>query len=604
MIFYYPKKNDFFQTLDLATSYLSEGKYFPRFSISIYDDPDFVYARQSINGQQILSIIDSDLNFSFGGISASESNNYVNGIADVSKTFYLKILLNQAIPSEIISEPSEYFTLSATMTLGNSVIKYYPVTCIEQNSLYTMYSATITFVNSDFKTYSDGNVYLNLVSDYNFSLEFPILISASNASFSGISSNVNVGIQTLASASSSQYFNVQNYSLSYGYSSNYSQFSFEPFFYSTPTTIFSTSPNIISFGTSGALVKMSFSESVLISSLEYFGFTITNTNASFNAKENAAYTLIMITNLGNIYRIESCTILNNLTNGYYNVVFKFGNISFQEEYVNYFLLEIQPISSNGIYTITFLSYLNTNNSNYTAFILSDNYTLNCFKEKIFFSDLSSHEVLHSRSKVAILNNILKITDNNYEIVTDVHNLIIPQGSFILTKNGFKPVESLNANSIIESENGPVRILKINKTEKESSILSFEDSSDYILNGVYIKNPLYFKNYNKIILPEKASEKTTIFINDSPIQCSKSDKIIAKNIVLEEKKINTIKYIQNDYKKIYFNFFCEENVFVSYGKERKKFLSSDNQIILKIDSSVDSFTIKSYSPIKIMRLVIS
>jgi hypothetical protein len=606
MLFYYPHNEKFVSALSLTSNYINEKGYFPRFSISIYDDPYFIFPRQEVNGQQILSIIDSDFNFSFGGSSPLNASNYVNGIAGISKTFYLKILVNQTV-TDSISQSSNYFVLSATMTYGDSIIKYYPVTCIAKFEFFTLYSATITFINSDFKNYLDGNVFFNLVSDYNFSLNFPISISATNPSFSGISSNVNIFSQGIAPGISEPYFAIQNYSLTYGYSINFSQFLFTPISFNTPVNLFNTSTNIINFYDAGTLIKISFLNGVLISTLNYFGFTFTNSEMNFNPKTSAVYTLILRTNLGNLYRIESCTILNNLTSLYYNVIFEFKNIKFQTEYVDYLLLEVQPlINTGGQYSITFLSFLNAHNSSYTTFSLSkdENYTYDCFKNKIYFKDLNYNDTLHSKEKNGLVVNILSTIDaDNFLVTSEKNKIVVPVNTSFLTKNGFKFVNLLSIGDEIETISGLEKITAITRTKEKTEILNFSDHSDYVFNEFYIKNPLYLENFTGSKLPKHILEINEIKLNEQNVKCFyKNNSLNIRDLILEKNKINVFT-LNEVFETIYINFSLKESLFINIGEQKLKLSSNENKIFLKNTNNSNTFSLKSNSEIKILNLII-
>jgi hypothetical protein len=604
MVIYYKNKQNISQlSLTSASNSINEKSYFPRYSISIYDDPNFIFPRQEVNGQQILSIIDSDFSFSFGGTNPSD---YVNGIAGSSKTFYLKILVNQIVADSIF-KISNYFVLSATMTYGDSIIKYYPVTCIAKTEFFTIYSAAITFVNSDFKTHIDGNVFFNLISDFNFSLNFPVSISATNPSFSGISSNINVSSQGIAPGVSGPYFAIQNYSLTYGYSNNFSQFLFTPFSFSLPVNLFDTSTNIISFYDTGTLIKISFTNGILISSLHYFGFTFTNSEINFNPKTSTAYTLILRTNLGNLYRIESCTILNNTKNLYYNVVFRFKNITLQTEYIDYLLLEVQPlVITGGQYSITFLSFLNAYSSSYTTFSLSkeENYTYDCFKNKIYFNDLNYNDTLHSKEKSGlVINTLSTIDEDNYLVKSSQSKIIVPKNTSFSTKNGFKFVNLLSDEDEIETISGFEKITVVARTKEKAEILNFSDNSDYVLNGFYIKNPLYLENFIENKLPKHVLEVKEIKINEQNVKCLyKKNYLFVKDLILEKNKINVFE-ISEEFKTIYINFFVKDSLFINNGKQKIKLSSDENKIILKNLDNSSTFSLKSDSEIKILNLII-
>jgi len=601
MILFYPKKNivrALFDTFDFSP--VTSTQNFPRYSISIYDDPNFLYPRQQVNGKQVLSIIDSDFNYSFGSISTIEASNYINGVASYSKTFYLKILVNQNIAGDTISEVSNFFVLSATNTYGTSNIKYYPVTCLSKDSFYTIYTTTITFVNSDFNIYIDGNVFLNLISDFSLSLKYPIQITATNPSFSALTSNINASTQSLTGGASSPYFSIKNYTTSYGYSSNYSQFSFIPLNYSNSVSLFNTTSKVLKFNDNGALIKISFTTAQLISTLNYFGFTFTNSSGLFNAQSSAIYSLIIRTNLGNVYRLETCKIINNMTSGYYNAVFEFSNLFFSSEYVDYILLEVQPlINLNSTYTITFFSFLNSINNSYNAFNLpSEIYTYDFASNKINILDVHLGDILYTHDKYQEVQSKIEIANNNYQLKINTFSIILPADAFLLTPQGYQEVSS--AQGLIETTNGYLLLESKTPTDKKSTLLNH--SGNYIINEVFVKNPIYLKDFSAYILPEKTFNATEIHINGISYKARENDYLILKNIQLDDNTIHDIFFNNSKYTKVFIELETEQTLFINY--EDKKIKLKNNLFLFNIDKNTKSFTMKSEELIVINFLIIS
>lgn len=388
----------------------SKVNYFPKYSISFYDDINLQYKRQSFNGKQVLSTITSDDFFSSNQILPSDSNNYINGFPEPTRIIYIQILVHASIQIDSIGNYSNIFILSLTKNLGNALTKYYSLKCISQNNFYTQYICAVSLSQSDFINNYDCQYYCSLIGDFNISLNYPIYLNVTNNNYSGINQSSNAQKSFLSSNNSNQYFSIANYN-----------FSILQNYFPNTSTVFDTTNTYLTFSGNQNLFNLNFNTAILASNLKYFGFTIYNSDLTFNPNTDTSFALTFRTQFGNLYRIESCTILKNFVNNYWNIIFNNKSITFYSEYVDYAILEINLNRSTLItsFQITFLSYLNTN-INYNSFsTLNAKLTINELKN-LNFKDLLKNKAdvsffINETSQDLYENNDYYFNDINYII---------------------------------------------------------------------------------------------------------------------------------------------------------------------------------------------
>ena len=587
---YYPKKTTF--TAQTTLGFLSEPVSFPRFSITVFDDIDFRYERQYNGDKQIISTTISDDAFPYS--SDKNKTNYLNGISGNNQNMYFKILVANNITQDSIGSISSYFVLSITTFFSQALVRYYPITCIDKNDQYTVYRASVVFINSDYKMNSDGEFFMNLLGDFSVSINTPITLTATNASFTPININYS-GNQNLipSSANNTTYFSIQNKDFSVSYSASYASYSFTSVNYSSGI-LFNTVSSIINFGDSGTLIKIEFQSTVLSTSLQYFGLTFKNSNISFNPK-NLLLAVIIRGKSGTFYRIENNNIFYNAVSGYYNVVFKLNNVLFLEDYIDYVMLEITPtVSYSSTYTLTFFSFLNKASANFTVF--SDAHTYDSFNKKIDLFSLSNSEIINSENYITA-NSILSIADNNYYITSEKNSGIFASGFFFLSENNYIIAEDLLPGDTVETINGTEKIFSIEKTCEISHFLDIE--SNYILSGFRVKNPIYIKEHSTTSLHKKeiSRKKITLDHTDFEIDYDGTNYQLS-DLILSGGKLHNFNFqslLDND---IFILLECASNTFVNTEDEKHKIISGTHKIFI----NQNSFTIRSNDNITIKKLV--
>ncbi len=241
--FIYPKKNNVFKASQYSTQ--SVFNDLPKYSISVYDDANFIYKRQSQNGNQILSNIISDDLFPDDSNQESKTR-YLTGRGTNSKIFYLKVLVNKPVPQDTPGNYSTIFYLAKTQIFGAVSTVYYSLRCIEKNQNYTAYTSVITIKKSDFISQFDGKIFLNLVGDYDVSVKFPIDLQINNSASTSISQISSATPQTLSSTTNnSAYFQTYPVSFSYYEYSDSQDFNFTYTNLVLTNSLFSTANTII-----------------------------------------------------------------------------------------------------------------------------------------------------------------------------------------------------------------------------------------------------------------------------------------------------------------------------------------------------------------------
>jgi hypothetical protein len=590
--------------------------HFPKYSISIYDDSGNQYKRQNYCSKPIISIINADDAFSFGNLSNEQKNNYINGIDLSFKLFYIKILVHGNIVNDIEGSLSLYFVLVTTTTTGKSKIKYYPITCELKNQFYTIYSTTISISKSDFINYSDGEIYFSLVGDFFVNIGFPIDLAVSNESFTPISQVSSASTKIINSLNNdNQYFGVNSISISLAEYSNDFQFAFSSFNLPVTQTLFSTSGTIFVTGTSGSLIRLSFSEGILASELHYFGITLTNTDVNFNPLNDTYFSIILKNKNGNIYRKDACKIINNSDSSFWNIVFQLNDLSFLSEYVDYVLIEIKTIraSLSAPYSITFMSFLDKSNSQFNAFSIqtlsqkNNNYTIDIFNNKINIDELSEGDILLTSDSYASMYSLLNVNNElSYEIMTENKTVLLPENTMIKTTKGFSPVQVLSQNDIIESIDGSEKIFKINiYPQKNIELLDLLFPSDYIYNGMYIKNPLYIKEFTRKFLKKETELKPTnkiCVVNDKSYKIkSMSNYYISDlNIEIFEKELNEIILRNIIPKKVIIIFEEVSDIVIKYNNEKSRI---NNKIVMITSNwGIKDFNFKIVNKNKIIKIL--
>jgi len=608
--FLYPKKNNIFKTAQYSSQIVSND--LPKYSISVYDDSLFKYKRQSKNGSQILSNIISD-DFFPKEISSENKTNYIEGVSGASKIFYLKILVNKPIAEDSPGNYSKIFYLAKTQIFGSISTVYYSVRCIEKNQNFTVYTSVISIKKSDFVTQFDGEVFLNLVGDYDVEIQIPIDLQINNSASSSISQVSSAVPQTLsATANYLAYFQTFPVAFDYYEYSDNRDFNYQYINLNLTNSLFSTTnPLIISNLSSGISLRLTFSGSYNISDFNYFGLTITNSDPSYNPNADTIFKLVFTTVENEIISVEECKILNNINSGYYNVIFKLVNIEPNLNNLNYVVIQI--ISTRTLtqsYTISYLNFINPitvgafsaksiNNSNeYELF------TFDPCNNLLNINQLKNQELIQSNNLFSTVETLLEVKDEIvYEIITQSGKILLPENAMIFTENDFLPVYSINKKTLIFYNKvlEPIKSIKI-KPPKILKLIDVYENDNYILNGFCIKNPLFLKNFNRIFLERIDSRKIDNFqINSVKYFLTLTEKYsyFSENILLQEK--NNLFEFSPKKKTVEMLLSANSEVLVQ-GKTKQKIIGTNRKLLIEIDENNFSFYMKSKSEIIIHKVL--
>lgn len=534
--FKYPKKNNF-KTLSFTPSEQTILNEIPRYSLSFYDDQNFTYKRQSKNGRQILSKVISDDFYPFN-LSSSDRTNYINGQENNLKVFFVKILVYKSIVQDTIGQTSNVFYLTRTQSLGQYKTVYYLVTCIGKNDNFTTYSAKIPLKNSDYIFQYDGETFFTLVGDYSVSLSYPISLTINNSASTSISQTTNTPVfKTISSQNNNLNFfeNVTTAFNYFQYSDSF-DFDFQPLnitlsnnLFNTVSTIYTTNNN------QGTSIRFNFLKGYNFSTLKYFGLTIKNTSLNYNPANDTQFLLNFKTSDENFTIIDACSIFENASAGFFNVIFDFDNVVFPSNILNYLILEIK--TSSGLVTDSYqISYMNfikkvANTSSFSVKSLNttknlNNFTLNPVKRELSFESLSKQTILLSDSLYSSVDCLIYIEDEaNYEIKTKSSSIILPESCLIKTDKLYVPIFNLKKNTsiyyfekleVVES----IKILPPSKLE----LIDTDDNSDYVFNGYKIKNPFYLRKVERKLLPVLNKEMSFIEINRERVAINKYDNL--------------------------------------------------------------------------------
>lgn len=585
---FYPKQNgiSLFSNFDFNTNEIRNN--FIGCSISVYDDEGFRYVRQNYNDIQILSLLPSDDSFSFSELDTESILNYLIGKTEQYKIFYIKILVNKNIELDELNSISSFYTLSVTKIFGSVQTKYYPVTCIEKNQFYTVYSSSVSFYESDFVQNSDCKIIFNLIGDYNVTLNYPISISTTNASYTPISQSSSASTKTIPqSENSAQYFTMDEYNFLSSSYSNTSNFSFIGFSFPDSQNLFSSESALVTSSSNSLFIRFDFPEGVLESELKYFGLTFSKTDSGYVPANDSSFSIVLRNKLGKTYRKDASKIYNNSTSQYYNVVFKLKDLSFSTEYVDYVVIELITLDTSMInpYIVTFLSFLTTGYTSFSSMsvsTLSKETTVDPFGENININDLLYNQPIGSINDICTANSIIKTKDQtSYTILTAENSVTLPDNSYVVSgDNRNILIEELLTSDIIKTISGNETVLNIIiGNHNNITIIDNNENRPYCLNGVYVKNPLFLQNFTRTLLKSRFDSRKTnkfISINDSKYFVNESSRYYTVDKGYESKLIRISFGVWAPMILLIIKGTGE--LLVKYKEIKKRFNLSDNNLV--------------------------
>lgn len=613
MQLYYPKKNNI-----KAASFSPEKQValnnFPRFSITFYDDENFIYKRQSFNGFQILSNLISDDHYPE---DTNEQNklNYQKGYADNFKIFYVKIAVYKSIIQDEVGLYSNVFYLEKTQVFGLPSTIYFPVKCYSKEENYTVYETAISVPQSDFISSFDGKNIFNLVGDYDVSLNFPINLSISNSATTSLSQTSSVTIQTLSSSvNNNQYFKIKSAQFLYIEYSDSFDYDFTVANISLAGSLFSTSPTIISSNQpTGISLRFTFEDSYYLNDFQYFGLTIQNDDINFDPISDTLFRIIFITKDNQKIACEACTFLDNNVSGFFNIIFDFTTLPNSTE-LNYFILEIQSLRSmTNNYNISFMSFLEKNVVSNLSFKtlsspkITESYTYDIFGNSINIQNLLFGQIIKSSQLFSIAETILILKNEiNYEITTHSSKIILPENAFILTDQNFSPVYNITKKTKLVTQNNKEEIISIKiKPKADITLIDTKENSDYLMESFYIKNPTLIKNFERKFIPKQSYDYHNFFYIDSKkyhlMSYDDNFAFSTEVIIIEANKFHEFE-IMNKFDKLELLVDSESEILVN-NNSKQKFNKGLSVISIDLQES-KVFTMKSDSSIRILKIVVS
>jgi len=418
-----------------------------------------------------------------------------------------------------------------------------------------------------------------------------------------------------------QYFILREHKLPvnfdyYQYSDSF-DFNFSPLALTLSDTLFSTTSTIYTTNTSsGTSIRFNFIEGYSVASLYNFALTIANDSAGFNPAVDTLFTLTFRLSNGEFVSLNACEIFNNFVSGYFNIVFNFEGISWPDNFINYFILEIKTITTlTQPYEITYLNFVSEVN-NVNTFSLktlsvknqSEQYVFNPNNQKLLLSNLENQMIIQSSDIYSTVDTLLSVKDEaNYLISTQSGEIELPENALIKTESIFIPVFNLEKNTKVKFHENyeTIKMIKV----LPSSFIDLVDvyeNTDYVLNGFNIKNPFFSKNYERKILNKKQynSELKSLSINNNIFQL-----LSDKKYAFIQKEINFLSEISNKIEiedasavSISMLFSCSEPVYLLYGDDVK--IISDKEIIkINLKNDLSPLILKSKSSFSIKKLLI-
>ncbi len=310
--------------------------------------------------------------------------------------------------------------------------------------------------------------------------------------------------------------------------------------------------------------------------------------------------------------VEDCSILNNLNSGYYNVVFKLKNIDTNLNDLNYMLIQIvstRTLTQN--YSITYINFMTAITAG--AFSVKslqnntqeENFTKDPFDKIQYIDNLKNQELIKSTALFTTVESLIEIGDEVvYEITTQSGKIYLPENAMIFTSNDFLPAYSLEQDVLILENDSfmPITSIKIMPPRKVKMIDIYENA-DYVLNGFYVKNPLFIKSFQRIFLEriETRKQNKSFLINDEKYFLLESEdfQYFSNEIVLK-KGNHTIEFSPSA---IYASILISGNSeIVVQSKIKQKVVGQNQKLQLDIDNKNFLIYLKSNSTITIHKLI--
>jgi hypothetical protein len=235
----------------------------------------------------------------------------------------------------------------------------------------------------------------------------------------------------------------------------------------------------------------------------------------------------------------------------------------------------------------------------------ENFTKDPFDKIQYIDNLKNQELIKSTALFTTVESLIEIGDEVvYEITTQSGKIYLPENAMIFTSNDFLPAYSLEQDVLILENDSfmPITSIKIMPPRKVKMIDIYENA-DYILNGFYVKNPLFIKSLQRIFLEriETRKQNKSFSINDEKYFLLESEdfQYFSNEIVL--KKGNHI--IEFSPSTIYASILISGNSeIVVQSKIKQKVVGQNQKLQLDIDNKNFLIYLKSNSTITIHKLI--
>ena len=175
---------------------------------------------------------------------------------------------------------------------------------------------------------------------------------------------------------------------------------------------------------------------------------------------------------------------------------------------------------------------------------------------------------------------------------------------IFTSNDFLPAYSLEQDVLILENDSFMHITSIKiMPPRKVKMIDIYENADYVLNGFYVKNPLFIKSFQRIFLEriETRKQNKSFLINDEKYFLLESEdfQYFSNEIVLK-KGNHTIEFSPSA---IYASILISGNSeIVVQSKIKQKVVGQNQKLQLDIDNKNFLIYLKSNSTITIHKLI--
>ena len=504
------------------------------------------FLRQTSGDCYILSNVISDNIFPFS--LSQNAEDYINGLPDDSKKFYVKTVVEKFIDNDVIGDYSSVFYLCKNQISIDLEPVYYQMECVSKTQFTTEYRSVISISDAEQGELTNGKIMFSLIGNYSVALSYPLSINLTNNSTTVIAPSSSTGIGTIAtSTNSQQYFELSSILIDeIEYSQDFN-FNFTSVEILQTSSIFQTGTVIYSTDALGGMVRFFVNSESEISN-SYLGLTLTCANTAFIPQTHISAQLLLCFADGVTQSLEPKFIYANGESYYWNLVFQLNDVEYSGN-IKYFILTIKNILENfqEPYDISFLGFLNRLSAGSTTslsmpvvpFVFNGDYCYTIFGSKKYLSSITQSQRIKGDKVFCTMYGVMN-SDKLPVCRLSVHDfeIYVPEDAFIKTQESYKIARNIIPSDLIYTVDGLKSINFVQMiAPKNVTLLDVDHDEGYYLNGVLIKNPIYVASYKYNLFPPKTkSVNKTKFIS---INGSKKNLINDTNTVFVVEDIHLV-----------------------------------------------------------------